>query len=96
MVGDIHMAVVVATLEPPAIVEQVRYRRRYHIVKAHRRRVKAETEPGVSPWYENVIVEEEVLTEKGPVIFIVKPIVNPDQFEERWQAMGGKKGDRLR
>jgi hypothetical protein len=91
MVGDNDMAMVVATLDPPAIVEQVRYRHRYY--KA-RRRVQAE--PGVAPWYENVVVEQEVPTAKGPVIFIVKPIVNPDQFEERWQAMGGQKGDRLR
>jgi hypothetical protein len=94
MVGDKHMAVVVANIDPPAIVEQVRYRHRYY--KA-RRRGKAAQEPGVSPWWENVIpIEEEVPTDKGPVVFIVKPIVNPDTFEERWEARGVGKGDRLR
>jgi hypothetical protein len=80
------MAMVVTAHTPPAIVEQVRYRHRYY--KA-RRRV---AEPGVAPYEANVIVEQEVPTEKGPVIFMIKPIVNPDRFEDRWEG----KGDRLR
>jgi hypothetical protein len=83
------MAIVAVILNPPAIVEQVRYRRykpRY-IIKVPRRQAP-QTEVGVAAWEENVIVEH---------IYIVKPIVtNPEIFEERWRAMGGKKGDRLR
>jgi hypothetical protein len=87
------MAVVVAIIDPPAIVEQVRYRHRYYRARRH----KAAQEPGVSPWWVNVIpIEEEVPTDKGPVVFIVKPIVNPDTFEARWEARGVGKGDRLR
>lgn len=73
------MAVVIVAIDPPAIIEQVRYRRRY----ARRHKV----EHGVAPFEQNVIVELP-----PAVAYTIKS--NP--FQDRWDAMGGKKGDRLR
>lgn len=74
-------AMIVVSLEPPAIIVQVR-RRKYYRARA----AKPEQ------WY---VVPFDIEFDGKPV-FVVKPLVNADKFEERWEELPAPKGDKLR
>lgn len=84
------MALIATSLEPPAIIVEVRrrYRRAYRI-KLKRREVK--DDPLVSSDDALVIIPTVTIEPKQPVVIYVETYVNPNTFAERWHVFKSDK-----